>query len=124
MADRRLPRRRRSTIVQPGKAGLQSAESAPLDNRSEPGQLALEGDRPRVDARCRYCPQQRFGRQLLQAELHVYPLVDDPGEDARKIEQEMQLPAKRGSVAESLYTCVQGLLEQPRIYNQVTTKDT
>jgi hypothetical protein len=45
--------------------------------------------RSRVDSRGRYCPQQRFGWQLMQADLHVYPLVDYPGEDGRKNEQEL-----------------------------------
>jgi len=91
-------------IVQPGKAGFQSGESAPLDNRPEPCQLALEGDGSRVDARRRYGPQQGFGRQLMQADLHVYPLVDYPGEDGRKVEQQLQLPDKGGAGAQTLDT--------------------
>jgi hypothetical protein len=49
----------------------QFGERAPLDNRPEPRQLALEGDGSCVDARRRYRPQQWFGRQLMQADLHV-----------------------------------------------------
>jgi hypothetical protein len=72
-------------IIEPGKAGLQSCESRPLDDRPQPCQLTREGDGSRVDARGHYCPQQRFGRQLMQADLHVYPLVDHPGEHGRKL---------------------------------------
>src|SRR6266478_9196687 len=99
-------------IVQPGKAGLQSGERAPPDNRPEPCQLALEGNSSRVDARRRYCPQQGFGRQLMQADLHIYPLVDYPGEDGRKVEQQLQLSDKGSAGAQTLDIMGQGLPRQ------------
>jgi hypothetical protein len=109
MADRRFLRLRRPMIVQPGKARLQSGESAAPDNRPEPRHLALEGDGSRVDARRRYCPQQGFGRQLMQPDLHLNPLVDYPGEDGRKVEQQLQLPDKGSAGAQTPDTMGQGL---------------
>jgi hypothetical protein len=45
----------------------------------------------------------------MQADLHVYPLVDYPGEDGRKVEQQLQLPDKGGAGAQTLDTMGQGL---------------
>jgi hypothetical protein len=75
-------------LVQPGKAGLQSGESASLDDCPQSRELPLESDDPRVDARRRHCLQQGFRRQLMQANLHIHPLLNYSGEDGWKVEQQ------------------------------------
>jgi hypothetical protein len=45
--------------------------------------------------------QQAFGRQLMQADLHLHPLLDDCSENGRKPEQQLQPPGKGFAGAET-----------------------
>src|SRR6266576_7048644 len=48
----------------------------------------------------------------MQADLDIYPLVDYPGEDGRKVEQQLQLSDKGSAGAQTLDIMGQGLPRQ------------